>query len=138
MSMKRTIKFRGKCTLNGEWVFGDLEYRRDKDRAFIHTYHEDGKYDRCHEVIPETVGEYTGWTFKHKFELYESDIIGFDDWAFTPRQKKKMRHHVGVIEWSIDYGKWMIKCGDGLFEGNDVADPQLLGNIYDNPELIKE
>ena len=123
----RTIKFRGKCADDGMWRYGDL-------------LHENGLLwindNGLHCTVDEnTVGQFTGWSRRGKFELYEGDVIGFDDWAFSERERKKMRHHVGVIEWSTDYGKWMIKCNDGFFEGNDVADPQLLGNIFDNPEL---
>lgn len=36
--MKREIEFRGKRIDNGELVYGDLEYSRIADAAFIHTY----------------------------------------------------------------------------------------------------
>ena len=137
--MNRIIKFRGRRLDNNKWECGDLEFRRATGRAFIHTYNDDGTYDRQHEVDPETVGQFTGWKPRKCSELYDGDIIGFDDWAFTERQRKKMKHHVGVIRWSDEYGSFRIHCkGGGIYEGNDVADPQLLGNIYDNPELIKE
>ena len=48
-----------------------------------------------------------------------------------------MKHHVGVIRWSGEYGKYQIECNDGYYEGNDIADPQLLGNIHENPELLE-
>ena len=136
--MKRIIKFRGRDIKTGEFVFGDLETRPKEDFMVIHQYHEDGSYKSQVKVDPETVDQFTGWSRKGKFELYGGDVIAFDDWAFSERERKKMRHHVGVIEWSDEYGKWMINCGDdGIYEGNDVADPQLLGNIYENPELLE-
>lgn len=137
--MNRIIKFRGRRLDNNKWECGDLEFRRATGRTFIHTYNDDGTYDRQHEVDQETVGQFTGWKPRKCSELYDGDIIGFDDWAFTERQRKKMKHHVGVIRWSDEYGSFRIHCkGDGIYESNDVTDPQLLGNIYDNPELIIE
>ena len=136
--MNRNIKFRGRCLDNNKWVYGDLEIRRATGQTFIHTYNDDGTYNKQHEVDPETVGQFTGWNPRKCGELYDGDIIGFDDWAFNERQRKRMKHHEGVIKWSDEYGKYQIWCSNGCYEGNDVADPQLLGNIYDNPELIND
>lgn len=134
----REIEFRGKPTLDEGFVYGDLEVRRKDGSCFIHCYAEDGAYSHQVQVMPETVGQYTGWKPRKCNKLYEGDIIGFDDWAFTERQRKKMKHRVGVIKWSTDDGRWQVHCEDGIYLGNDVADPQLLGNIYDNPELVKD
>lgn len=137
----REYKFRGRVIDDdihyGTWVFGDLEYNRAKNKARIHVYTDNGDYYRQYTVDPKTVGQFTGWNPRKCGELYEGDIIGFDDWAFSERERKRMKHHVGVIEWSDEYGKYQIKCKDGFYEGNDVADPQLLGNVHDNPEFIK-
>jgi len=143
----RTIKFRAKNGLD-KWVYGSLvsgQSDNGTDVCFIAESLPVGTDDFEHwnlpmqRVKPETVGQFTGWKPRKCSELYEGDIIGFDDWAFTERQRKKMKHHIGVIKWSDEYGNFRIHCnGDGIYEGNDVADPQLLGNIYDNPELVKE
>lgn len=133
----REYEFRGKDLDTGNWVYGDLHTLCDKPH--IHTEHTHYPFAGKRVFVdPETVGQYTGWSRRGKYKLYEGDIIGFDDWAFSERQRKKMRHHIGVIEWHNDDGKFVINCGnDGIYEGKDVADPQLLGNIYDNPNLLK-
>lgn len=135
--MKRIIKFRGKDIKTGEFVFGDLETRPREDFMVIHQYNEDGSYRSQVKVDPDTVGQFTGWSPLKCGELYDGDIIAFDDWAFNERERKRMKHHVGVIRWSNEYGKYQIECNDGNYEGNDVADPQLLGNIHENPELLE-
>ena len=134
--MKRIIKFRGRDLKTGEFVFGDLETRPKEDFMVIHQYHEDGSYKSQVKVDPDTVGQFTGWSPRKCGDLYDGDIIAFDDWAFNDKERKKMQHHVGVIRWSDEYGKYQIECNDGFYEGNEVADPQLLGNIYENPELL--
>lgn len=58
--MKREIEFRGKRIDNGEWVYGDLEYSRIADAAFIHTYGPTKAYAGQFRVDPDTVGQYTG------------------------------------------------------------------------------
>lgn len=130
----RDIKFRAKSLHDGNWVYGLPVHYNSNPRYEKWTIHEDSGIES--DIDEETLGQFTGWKPRHCDELYDGDIIEFDDWAFNERQRKKMKHHIGVIRWSIDYGKWVIECKDGDFEGNDIADPKLLGNIYDNPELL--
>lgn len=55
----RKIKFRGKRKDNGEWVYG--YYRKYKGRHQIGlNITEEGYYFKWFDVIPETVGQYTG------------------------------------------------------------------------------
>ena len=71
----REILFRGKRTDNGEWVKGYL--------YITHTgAHEIGSYDAeinierfTFDVIPETVGQFTGHTDKNKCKAFEGDIL---------------------------------------------------------------
>lgn len=86
----------------------------------------------------------TGLKDKNEKEIYEGDIIeGFRKGSNSDRSYK------GVIEWKQDQCGWVIHCGKYILEilslateGNDgqtiLSSFQIIGNIYDNPELLNQ
>lgn len=119
----RTIKFRGKSCSDGDWFYGNL-YDQDKDGRT----HICGLERGCLNIDPNTVGQFTGLLDKNGNEIYEGDIIHLGDPKITY-----------VILW-IDCGLKAKQIGAyGSFCGVTywAETMTILGNIHDNPELLK-
>ena len=75
----REILFRGKRTDNGEWVEGDLLHRYwVRGNTFFQTairYKIKGLYSFPIEVLPETIGQFTGMHDKTGEKIFEGDLI---------------------------------------------------------------
>jgi len=125
--MSRKIKFRGKQLHSEIWIYGDLTtvtpYVIDR---FITFFTEDGSINRL-PVDPSTVGQYTGLRDKNgKAEAFEGDIV-------------RENRSTGVIKFADGrfYIDWIINkdfFSDTI--GVHLKYAEIIGNIYDNPELL--
>lgn len=115
----RQIKFRGK-RLNDEWLFGYLI----KQGAYFFIQNEKGGND-C--VIEPTVGQFTGLTDRNGKEGYKGDIVRYEDLG------------IGVIEWDSVLAQFFLNFGkDYEMRMTILSDSEIIGNIFDNPELLNE
>lgn len=123
--MNRTIKFRGKSVLNDEWIYGDLVHRTDSPKT-ISPVQINGI-----GVKEDTVGQFTGLFDKNGKEIFEGDILLVDDYEGV-----RIYNKVGIKDGCFGYigeysGELLPFCHYNVTE-------EIAGNIYDNPELIKE
>lgn len=147
--MNREILFRGKRTDNGEWAEGFYVHipcgRFEADEHMIQTVKPDGKIGLLYDVDPSTVCQYTGLTDKNGVKIFEGDIIE----AQTQDTKQLRNAEVRFGEFS-DINSDEDECYIGfyiVFDGIFTTAGQLkefsnsievIGNIFDNPELLEE
>lgn len=149
----REILFRGKQVDNGEWVYGS--YYHCCETAYGATFIVVNDFGFI-EVIPHTVGQYTGLTDKNGVKIFEGDII---------KEDCGYEYQIGVVTFGDGYYDGGVCPFRGWFidkftlvredEENDednfvfacddhnslllIADEfEVIGNIYDNKDLLKE
>lgn len=143
--MNREIKFRGKMIPENEWIFGtilripappvcfgksetDKYYIQFPDPRYMPDWNMPYKMVQG-EVNPETIGQYTGLHDKNGKEIYEGDIVkitGSKEINIGKVIYEYNRFTVDVMNMDRFYGR------DYLLE----KFTEVIGNIYDNPELL--
>ena len=125
----REILFRGKRKYNGEWVEGFYYKDLWSDNAHYIIY--DGT---DYEVIPETVGQYTGKTDKNGKNIFEGDIVYC---------KSRLDNAIMVVIFECGQFRMVLsenyrsyQTNSGFYDIN-CFDKEVIGNIYDTPELLK-
>lgn len=127
----REILFRGKSEDDGEWLFGDLFHR---NREVLIKNHFEGFNI---SVVPKTVGQYTGLNDKNGTKIFEGDIvkyiIGKGEYEFAEFEYGEINYR--NVGFEID-GESCDLCVCS-FDSQDF-NLEVVGNIHDNPELLKE
>ena len=151
----REILFRGIDEGTQEWVFG---YYCERPSPF-HIGKEysifDDKTISRYTIRPETVGQYTGFTDKNGKKIFEGDIVEFYFFDKGHKNTKTMyiewrdsgfcmrelfRDYRLAEDFSIIEEKIFTYRGDirnGVYTTNNTYFVEVIGNIHDNPELLK-
>ena len=141
----RTIIFRGKRTDNGEWIEGYFASQSNHACFANELKHQHFIFkDVCldfnlgglqeFEVIPETIGQYTGLTDKNGKKIFEGDIID------TPDRLVKVVWFAGNAQFDLHFIRYKDDVTTTNFKGiymRDLKEYEVIGNIHDNPELLE-
>jgi uncharacterized phage protein (TIGR01671 family) len=132
----REILFRGK-DIRGNWHIGLLAH-------IGNAWYISNKMEisTAYEVIPNTIGQYTELTDKNGKKIFEGDIVTYED-AEADRDGYYdnvflNRGEVRISAWDgICFTNKQIAGTSDLYESETMIDCEIIGNIYDNPELLE-
>ena len=119
----REIKFRGKV-LDGKWIYGAYLPAMDDDScdSIINSDYPSGRI-----VKTDSVGQYTGLKDKNGKEICEGDILLDESGTYA------------VVGYSM--GAFYVDFGEGFdlqyFTECIHEICEVVGNIHDDPELLK-
>ena len=132
----RDFLFKAKRMDNGEWVEGDL----------IHYFDGENRFAICnaaglYEIVPYTICQYTGLTDKNGVKIWENDVVKYED-----AEADFEGYHDNVF---VNVGKTCITPQgvfftnrqtvdmDDLWLSECSVDAEVIGNIFDNPDLLE-
>ena len=124
---------RAKNKITKEWLYGFYEVginpSTNRTEAFIQVINDDGKYGMTVGVVPETAGGYVMEGKKGK-PVFAGDIV---------RMRLGNGWVTGVVEWDDSYPQYLLRV---ISDHNDAtvglkSKVEVVGNIYDNPELLR-
>lgn len=121
----RPIIFRGKRLDNGEWETGSLIISMVCGIKQYHIQREGtAGYLYCFAVDPDTVGQYTGLKDRYGDRIWEGDLVEHGD-------------EVSAVFFDTENSCFDFKTSNDPFAAQFSCDYEILGNIHDNPDLLK-
>ena len=119
----REIKFRGKYG-NNPWLYGSLVTKNRNNNGI-----QERNSSVTILVDDGSIGQYTGMNDSMGKEIYEGDIVRTSD----------NDDELAVVEWDDEDLRFTVTHGNvvnGLGEGYYSREVEVIGNMYDNPELL--
>ena len=137
---REKILFRGKSAEDGEWFTGQLlHFKSPVSKKELNVIVEGCEWDDSNEwfnigrrakVVPETVGQYIRLNDRQDKPIFEGDIVEVNGEEFP-----------FLIEYDEQDATWLAtnRYGTLSFRYNITGDDcTIIGNIYDNPNLLSE
>lgn len=135
--MNREILFRGKRIGNGVWIYGNRINIRflDKIETVIQSQDVIHEFWPISSVYQDSIGQYTGFKDKNGTMIFEGDILNVSTLKHSRGFTKENIKCVVVFESGMFYPKPI----DESYKWGLLFDKcEVIGNIFDNPELLNE
>ena len=114
----REILFRGK-DIKGNWYEGLLAHNIAKAEWYISNK---AGISTAYQVRPETIGQFTGLSDKNGVKIFEGDIVEYEGKRYS-------------INYLPHYARFSAVKPNTVFCVFAYQRGEVIGNIYDNPEL---
>ena len=134
--------YRGKAINTGEWVKGDLIQWDNRRFIFFMPDYSNLQWlkdeifnaETLIEVLPDSVGQYTGRKDKNGVKVY-----GGDDVDVSMSFEGGTLPHRGYIVYDNEFGAFGTKndAGVTLLHNHCLHTLKVIGNIHTNPELLE-
>lgn len=134
----KKIKFRAKSE-EGEWIIGHYVGKASMDEVCILPFQNVNYHigyindSECYYCIADTIGQFTGLYDKNGKEIYEGDIVRWD----ADNRLYAVTFESGMLYASVE------ECNEDMLGGFPLhvltkdGKCKIVGNIYDNQELLK-
>ena len=131
----REILFRSKRVDNGEWTEG--YFFKSWDKVFL-LWGMTGDCPNMEEVVPETVGQYTGFRDDQGVKIFEGDIVNvhYNDGSSYLTEVRADGNTLCVDVEGEDYDYTAFDFAVDLWR-EDGCELRVISNIYDNKEKEK-
>lgn len=137
------ILFRGKRVDNGEWVYGDFYRKRGLTGIIwiVHDYMISTRDGMEYQVIPETIGQYTGLDDKNGVKIFDGDIVENGETVVYANRRTERFVNVGIVSFDVKNGCMVIHNTNGTTKRFtkktiDMCKIKIIGNVTFNLELL--
>lgn len=128
--MNREILFRAKSTYDREWIEGS--YIRNIENKHGHAIQPLDFQRFPVYVVSDTICQYTGETDKNGRKIFEGDILEAHLDDLSPEDVTRTYVAFENMGWKLKHRKFL----PDPFETGEGKGWEVIGNIFDNPELI--
>lgn len=147
--MQDRYLFRGKRIDNGEWVIGNRIDDGVTGQVFIHTVgnsvNESDKIGEegclqfvAFEVAPSTICQCTGFKDKNGNLIWENDIVAYWD-SYSTESGLAEADCIGKVVWDDETISFQVTNRLSAESYEVLGDEcSVIGNVFDNPELLEE
>jgi uncharacterized phage protein (TIGR01671 family) len=131
--------FRGKRIDTGQWVYGGFTLDAIDNPRIIEKDGHGGLVFQ--EVIPETIGQYTGLKDRNDNRIFEGDIVETID-VPNPKRYKAVFYFLDdsreIPDGTQSAGFCLKDLAGKLMSFLSGKNMKITGNIHDNPELLEQ
>ena len=127
--MKNRYLFKAKRIKDGQWVEGAFYIEPYTDCCYIIQWNSSGLgFNEFIKVDGDTICQCTGLKDKNGKLIWENDILNGGNLVVTWREE--------LASYCLTKKGWMYQHFFG--EAVDACDCEVIGNVFDNPELMHE